>query len=76
MAQVTIYLDEETARRLDEAAKAAGLSRSRWIADLVRSRTADRWPESVARLAGAWSDLPDAEALREDEGEDVPREPW
>jgi hypothetical protein len=29
--------------------------------------TADRWPESFVRLAGAWKDFPTAEEMREDQ---------
>ncbi len=39
MAQVTIYLDPEHAKRLRQAARAAGLPVSRWIANLVAERT-------------------------------------
>lgn len=74
MAQVTVYFDAETAARMRKAAKAAGVSQSRWLAALVRRRTATEWPESVRRLAGAWSDAPTAEDLRKRQGKDAPRE--
>jgi len=44
------------------------------VADLIREKTAARWPESVARLAGAWADFPTAEEIRAGLGEDLPRE--
>lgn len=75
MAQVTIYLDEETEHRMDRAAREAGLSRSRWVADLIRQRTADEWPESFRRLIGGWEDFPEVEEIRSGLGEDLPREP-
>lgn len=74
MAQVTLYLDEETQQRMRRAAKAAGMSQSAWLVQLVRDRTASEWPAAVVALAGAWRDLPDAEALRADGAEDVARE--
>lgn len=76
MAQVTIYLDDETESRMKEAAKAAGLSYSKWIAELIRDRTRTEWPENVARLAGAWAD-PSASPtpLRVVAG-DISREPF
>jgi hypothetical protein len=52
----------------------AGVSQSRWLADLIRERTAREWPPSVAALAGAWADLPIAEELRKGMTEDIPRE--
>lgn len=75
MGQVTLYLDAEIEARMKEAAKAAGISQSRWLADLIRERTAREWPPSVAALAGAWSDIPTAEEIRKGLGQDVPREP-
>jgi hypothetical protein len=74
LAQVTLYLDEETAERLKKAAKHAGLSRSRWLAMLVREKTATEWPQAVRDLAGAWADLESTRGLRRRAGRDVRRE--
>lgn len=74
MAQVTIYLDEETERRMDRAAKEAGVSRSRWVAEAIRDRTRNEWPRSFRRLIGTWGDeFPELEEIRKALGEDVPR---
>lgn len=73
MAQVTLYLDEDTAAKVKKAAKQAGLSRSRWLARLVQERTATEWPQAVKDLAGAWADLEPAEGLRRRTGRDMPR---
>ncbi len=75
MSQVTIYLDEETEQRMDRAAREAGLSRSRWIADLIRKKTTDEWPGSFRRLIGSWEDFPEVEEIRSGLGQDSPREP-
>lgn len=66
MARITLYLDRETEEQLDAAARAAGTSRSRWLADLIRKRTASEWPAEVARLAGSWvaADFPTLEEIR------------
>jgi hypothetical protein len=74
MGQVTIYLDDESESRLRASAKAKGVPVSRWIAELVREKTKTEWPDDVKSLAGAWSDLPETEALRAAQGEDVERE--
>jgi hypothetical protein len=74
MAQLTLYLDEDTEAKLKKAAKAAGVSVSRWVSNLIRERTADQWPESVREMAGSWPDAPMAKDLREELPEDVPRE--
>ena len=74
MAQVTLYLDDETKERMRRAAKAAGMSQSRWLAELVRQGTVNEWPAEVRELAGAWPDFPEARELRRTSGRDVRRE--
>ena len=76
MGQVTLSLDPETEAKMKTAARSAGVSQSRWVADLIRDKTATRWPESIVKLAGAWSDddFPSLEEIRAGMGEDVPRE--
>ena len=74
MGQVTIYLDDESERRLKSAAESAGMPVSRWVANMVREKTRTAWPESVRQLAGAWQDIPEAEQLRGTQAQDVERE--
>ena len=74
MAQVTLYLDEATKQRVRKAAKAAGLSQSRWLAELVRRGATGEWPAEVRELAGAWPDFPEADGLRQGSGRDVRRQ--
>ena len=75
MAQVTIYMDDETAARMRASAKAAGVSMSAWLARIVRERTRTSWPQEIAELAGTWADdFPSAEELRAAQAVDVPRE--
>jgi hypothetical protein len=66
MGQVTLYLDPETESKMKVAAKAAGVSQSRWVAGLIQEKTATQWPESIAKLAGSWSneDFPSLEEIR------------
>ncbi|PYQ39413.1 MAG: CopG family transcriptional regulator [Acidobacteria bacterium] len=73
MAQVTLYLDDETADRLKKAAKQAGLSRSRFLARLVREKTVTEWPQAVKDLAGAWPDLETVERRRRHDARDARR---
>ena len=74
MPQVTLYIDGETGARMKAAAKAAGVSVSRWVADLIRARTQTEWPASVRKLAGAWPDFPSLRQLRSTKAPDAPRE--
>lgn len=75
MAQITLYLDDELEARLRVAARSANLSQSRWVANLIAEKLHDEWPATVVALAGAWADIPEAEALRAELGQDAAREP-
>ena len=74
MPQLNLYVDDPTHQTIKAAAKAAGVSLSKWVSNLVRERTSDEWPPEVLALAGAWKDFPDAEELRTGYGTDLPRE--
>ena len=72
MSQITLYLDEATQALVDQAAAANGVSKSRWVADIIRKYAAQEWPRDCLELAGRFADFP----LREDVppgGDDVPR---
>lgn len=74
MGQVTIYLDSECEKRLNSMVKRSGMSKSKWISNLIREKTASSWPENIVKLAGAWSDIPTAEEIRKNMGRDADRE--
>ena len=75
MGQVTIYLDNETERKLNSIIGDMKVSKSKWIADLIRAKTAESWPESIVKLSGAWKDLPLVEDIRDETMHDIQREP-
>jgi len=74
MGQVTIYLDPDSERKMQAMVKESGISKSKWIANLIREKTTDVWPENIKQLAGAWKDLPTAEEIRKELGQDLERE--
>ena len=74
MGQVTIYLNNELEAKVQQITKSMHISKSKWVANLIKEKIADEWPESVKNLAGAWTDLPSAEEIREGLGEDIKRE--
>jgi len=74
MSQVTIYLDEQTDKKLRQAVAQSGLSKSQWITRLIKEKTATEWPEAVREMIGEWQDVPDQEEIRDTAGEDLPRE--
>ena len=62
MSQITLYLDDATQALVEQAAQANGLSKSRWVADIIRKYAAHEWPQDCLALAGRFADFP----LRED----------
>jgi hypothetical protein len=74
MGQVTIYLDSKTEQKMKNMVKKSGVSKSKWIADLIKEKTANSWPESIARMPGTWTDMPSAEEIRKIMGKDTDRE--
>lgn len=75
MAQIRIYLDDEMLSTVEAAVRAAGVSKSRWIADAIRARVRKEWPASVRALAGSWPDFPSASEIRKRHPKDLPRQP-
>lgn len=63
MAQLTLYLDDATQQLMEEAISASGLSRSRWVAELIREKLAQQWPEEVLAQFGRFEDFPLREEL-------------
>ena len=58
MSQLTLYLDEDTQKLLEQSAAAHGMSRSRWVVELIRKHSAQTWPPESLALAGAFPDFP------------------
>ncbi len=74
MGQVTIYLEDDVESKMRSSAKSMNLSQSKWIANLIREKLVDKWPESVTQLAGSWEDLPTSEEIRSSLDADAIRE--
>jgi hypothetical protein len=73
MGEMTIYLDDAAERRAKAAARKSRVSVSRWVAELIETRTRTDWPPEVRELAGAWPDFPDLRELRVVAGKNHPR---
>lgn len=58
MSQITLYLDDATQALVDRAAQANGVSKSRWVADIIRKHAAHEWPKECVALAGKFADFP------------------
>lgn len=74
MGQVTIYLDDETEKKMIANARVMNLSKSKWIANVIREKLVDAWPDTVRALPGSWDDFPSLEALRAGRDADPDRE--
>lgn len=58
MSQITLYLDDATQALVEQAALADGMSKSRWVAEIIRKHTAHQWPQDCLALAGRFADFP------------------
>ena len=62
MSQITLYLDDATQALVEQAALADGVSKSRWVAEIIRKHAAHEWPQDCLALAGRFADFPLSEA--------------
>ena len=56
MAQLTIYIDTETLRKIKNAAAERGISISKWVREKIEIALRDEWPKSFFQLFGALKD--------------------
>lgn len=75
MSQITIYIEPKLEKKMSQTIKKSGISKSRWLSNLIRKECDGNWPAEVRNLAGAWSDFPTLEEIRNKNGKDAPREP-
>jgi predicted transcriptional regulator len=73
MSQITLYLDDATQELVDQAAQANGVSKSRWVAEIIRKYAAHEWPQDCLALAGQFADFPLRETSATEQSTDVPR---
>jgi hypothetical protein len=73
MSQITLYLDDATQALVDQAAKMHGVSKSRWVADVIRKYAAHEWPQDCLALAGRFPDFPLRTEAEDSPVADVPR---
>jgi hypothetical protein len=72
MSQITLYLDDATQALVEQAAKANGVSKSRWVAGIIRKHAAHDWPQECLELAGRFPDFPMLDQPQT-QGTDAPR---
>lgn len=74
MGQVTIYLEDEIEKKMIANAKAMNLSKSKWIANVIREKLVEEWPATVREMPGTWQSFPAADEIRTDQRSDIERE--
>ena len=73
MSQITLYLDDATQALVDQAAQANGVSKSRWVAEIIRKYAAHEWPQDCLALAGRFAFFHLREETPASQAADVPR---
>ncbi|BBE50757.1 Ribbon-helix-helix protein [Ferriphaselus amnicola] len=73
MSQITLYLDDATQALVDQAAQANGVSKSRWVAEMIRKYAGHEWPQDCLALAGHFADFPLREESPVSKADDLPR---
>ncbi len=73
MSQITLYLDDATQALVEQAALANGLSKSRWVAEIIRKYASHEWPQDCVALAGRFADFPLREEGAASQSADMPR---
>jgi hypothetical protein len=73
MSKITVYLNDAAQALVDRCAKAHGLSKSRWVAEIIRKYTAHEWPQDCLALAGRFADFPLREQAQTEQSVDTAR---
>ena len=73
MPQITLYLDDATQALVEQAAKAHGVSKSRWVAEIIRTHAAHDWPQDCLALPVRFADFPLSYEAQTHIAVDVPR---
>ena len=70
MPQLSLYLDEQTLKRVQEAARLSDTSVSKWVAGQLKARLHHEWPGGYFDLFGSVQDdafkRPAAPRVRDD----------
>jgi hypothetical protein len=56
MPQISLYIDEQTLKKIENAAKRQHISISKWVAEQIRARIEPVYPVNYERLFGSIDD--------------------
>lgn len=66
MPQLAIYIDDKTQKKIDQAAKREGKSRSLWVKEAIVQKIEGGIPESWFNLWGSWEDTRSTDEIIQD----------
>ena len=75
MAQLTIYIDDETRKRIERAAEQARSSVSQWVKSRLTEALERTWPDNYFELFGALRGSDLERPAQPPFDDDLPREP-
>lgn len=74
MAQLTLYLDDDTRKRVEVAASREQVSVSRWVKDRLQRALDGEWPPGYFKLLGSLSKSDLERPLELSQADDLCRE--
>ena len=75
MAQLTVYIDDETRRKIEVAARRAKTSVSQWVKERLSSALKTEWPDGYFEMLGSLKGVGIERAPQLRPEDDVAREP-
>jgi hypothetical protein len=75
MPQLSLYLDDNTLRRIQEAAQLSNESVSKWVAKQLKMQLHNQWPPKYFSLFGSVDDPSFSKPEAIDADHDITREP-
>ncbi|MDR1893860.1 MAG: hypothetical protein LBQ61_04105 [Spirochaetales bacterium] len=76
MPQISLYIDENTLKKVEKRAKQAHTSVSKWVGNSIKKSINDEYPEDFLELFGALKDIPFKRPPQGIFADDSPREPF
>ncbi|MBN1798842.1 MAG: ribbon-helix-helix protein, CopG family [Spirochaetales bacterium] len=74
MAQLTIYLDDDTINKIEKAAEDCHSSVSKWVRENLKKVLENDWPDSYFNIFGSLDDTDLSEPEEIDPGNDIKRD--
>jgi hypothetical protein len=76
MPQISLYIDEDTLKKVERRAKQDSLSVSKWVGKSIKKSISDEYPEGFLDHFGSLKDIPFERPPQGKFENDAPREPF